>query len=91
VGAEQRLDWAAVKAEFATEVLDGASPPSDESDSPVLDFDAILAGADESVSVSIERGRAYVDRLGAGLASCPTGHAFVNGRHLDLDDVRFLS
>lgn len=30
----------------------------------------------------------YATRLDATLKSCITGHAFVNGKHFDLDDVR---
>ncbi|KAJ7264047.1 glycosyltransferase family 24 protein [Mycena haematopus] len=84
VGPEQqpRLDWAAVKANFVTEVLDGI-PATTDPESPALDFEAILAG---DGSPSLERGRSYVERLGAGLVACPTGHGFVNGKHFDLDD-----
>ncbi|KAJ7651981.1 glycosyltransferase family 24 protein [Mycena polygramma] len=82
VGREQRIDWDVVKAEFAAELLDNA-PPSDESGS--LDFEAIVRG-DGPETLSLERGRSYAERLGASLASSSKGHAFVNGKHLDLDD-----
>ncbi|KAJ6489844.1 glycosyltransferase family 24 protein [Mycena sanguinolenta] len=85
---QQRLDWDAVRVNFVSEVLDGipATPSTDsesESESPALDFNAILA--DEG-SPSLELGRAYVERLGAGSKAFPSGHGFVNGKHFDMDD-----
>ncbi|KAF8164188.1 UDP-glucose:glycoprotein glucosyltransferase-domain-containing protein [Mycena galopus ATCC 62051] len=57
---------------------------------PPLDFDAIVASpsADAEVEVELARARAYVARLdaagnGNGKAQ---GHAFVNGKHFDVDD-----
>ncbi|KAJ7342428.1 glycosyltransferase family 24 protein [Mycena albidolilacea] len=93
-GPEPKLDWDAVKTAFETEVLEG-TPATEES--PVLDFDAIVgSGAAEagtsadtgiSLAQTLERGRSYVERLGAGLAASPTGgHGFVNGKHFDMDD-----
>ncbi|KAI5117547.1 hypothetical protein M0805_004373 [Coniferiporia weirii] len=35
----------------------------------------------------VKRAHAYAERLDATSASCPTGHAFVNGKHFDLDDT----
>ncbi|KAJ6562664.1 glycosyltransferase family 24 protein [Mycena capillaripes] len=82
VGPEQRIDWDAVQVEFATELLDDALM-TDES--APLDFEAIVRG-DGPETLSLERGRSYAERLGASLAASPNGHAFVNGKHLDLDD-----
>ncbi|KAJ7813688.1 glycosyltransferase family 24 protein [Mycena olivaceomarginata] len=92
-GPEPKLDWDAVKTAFETEVLEG-TPATEES--PVLDFDAIVgSGAAEagtsadtgiSLAQTLERGRSYVERLGAGLAASPMGHGFVNGKHFDMDD-----
>lgn len=35
----------------------------------------------------LERAHLYAQRLDATSDSCPTGHAFINGKHFDLDDV----
>ncbi|KAF8190189.1 hypothetical protein K438DRAFT_2018604 [Mycena galopus ATCC 62051] len=74
-----------------------ASPPTTDEDEedvlpPPLDFDAIVASpsADAEVEVELARARAYVARLdAAGNANGKAqGHAFVNGKHFDVDDVR---
>ncbi|KAJ7909648.1 glycosyltransferase family 24 protein [Mycena leptocephala] len=82
VGAEQRIDWNAVKVEFATELLDEASATAEPAP---LDFETVVA-EEGPESLSLARGRTYVDRLGAGLAAFSKGHGFVNGKHLDMDD-----
>ncbi|KAJ7185207.1 UDP-glucose:glycoprotein glucosyltransferase-domain-containing protein [Mycena filopes] len=83
VGSELQLDWASVQAEF-TASLDVASESTPE-DSATFDFEAILRG-EAPEALSLERCRLYVDRLDAGLATSSGGHAFVNGKHLDVDD-----
>ena len=35
----------------------------------------------------LDRARAYANRLDATASAHPLGHAFVNGKHFDLDDV----
>ncbi|KAJ6624174.1 hypothetical protein B0H10DRAFT_1943373 [Mycena sp. CBHHK59/15] len=40
-----------------------------------------------SSAAMIDKGRAYADRLSADLATSSGGHAFVNWRHLDMDDL----
>ncbi|KAJ7032380.1 UDP-glucose:glycoprotein glucosyltransferase-domain-containing protein [Mycena alexandri] len=86
VGSDLQLDWASVKAEF-TASLDVASESTPE-DSATFDFEAILRGEapEAQEAVSLERSRAYVERLDAGLATSRGGHGFVNGKHLDVDD-----
>ncbi|KAJ7130733.1 glycosyltransferase family 24 protein [Mycena crocata] len=81
-GPEAQLDWGAVKADFAAELL--IAPPSNE-ETPALDFDAVIA-ADGPETQSVEKGRSYAERLGAGLAASPKGHGFINGKHFDMDD-----
>ena len=51
---------------------------------PRLDLDMILEGKE----VDLEKQRAYAARLQTTLASAQNGHAFFNGKHFDLDDVR---
>ncbi|KAJ6586424.1 glycosyltransferase family 24 protein [Mycena vulgaris] len=74
-GAEQRIDWAAVKLNFA-ELAEESS---------TLDFDAIVRGEGPE-SLALDKGRGYVERLGAGLAASAHGHGFINGKHLEMDD-----
>lgn len=60
--------------------------PSQEGAS--IDFDVIVAGDDEDVSEApLDKVRAYAERLGATLASSEKGHAFINGKHFNMDDV----
>jgi hypothetical protein len=72
--------------EFATELLDEASATAEPAP---LDFETVVA-EEGPESLSLARGRTYVDRLGAGLAAFSKGHGFVNGKHLDMDDVSYL-
>jgi UDP-glucose:glycoprotein glucosyltransferase len=53
----------------------------------VAEFDAIIDDAPEVPQMAMEQARAYAERLGANLASASQGHAFVNGKHFDMDDV----
>jgi UDP-glucose:glycoprotein glucosyltransferase len=54
---------------------------------PVVDLEDILSGK-ISPPASFETLPLYVSRLGLTLASSPTGHAFVNGKHYIMDEVR---
>ncbi|KAH9848797.1 glycosyltransferase family 24 protein [Lenzites betulinus] len=51
-------------------------------------LDTVLEGSEGD----LENARTYAVRLSATLASAPQGHAFVNGKHYDLDDefLRYL-
>ena len=49
-----------------------------------FDFDTIVNADNDA---PLEKIKAYVDRLGATLASAPGGHAFLNGKHMDMNDV----
>ena len=49
-----------------------------------FNFDTVV-NADSDAP--LEKIKAYVDRLGASLASAPGGHAFLNGKHMDMNDV----
>jgi hypothetical protein len=49
-----------------------------------LPFDSVIQLAAEE---KIGRAREYSRRLGATASSFPGGHAFVNGKHFDFDDV----
>ena len=53
-------------------------------DTVETDFDTIVEGKEGDLA----KQRAYAFRLDATLASALHGHAFFNGKHFDLDDVR---
>ena len=53
----------------------------EERQDPILSFDDVLNGPFP------ENARAYAQRLQADAVSSPAGHAFVNGKHFDVDDV----
>ncbi|TDL22772.1 hypothetical protein BD410DRAFT_769716 [Rickenella mellea] len=77
------IDWEIARAEF--DALIAEHPPQD-GDVPT-DFDSIVEDGDSQPTfIRLERARAYAIRLDAKLASSPTGHAFVNGKHFDLGD-----
>ena len=63
----------------------GARKP-DLEDAVESDLDKILAGMDGD----LDKQRAYAARLSLDLESSPDGHAFFNGKHFTLDDVRSL-
>ena len=74
------MDWSVVKAAYDT--LRSRHPeltPDVETD-----LDTILAGTESD----LDKARAYAKRLSTDLASAPDGHAFFNGKHFELDDVR---
>ncbi|KAI0367405.1 glycosyltransferase family 24 protein [Pilatotrama ljubarskyi] len=78
------VDWQQVDANF-NELL---AKHEDLLADAETDLDAILEGIDGD----LEAPRAYAARLGATLESASQGHAFVNGKHYDLDDdfLRYL-
>lgn len=52
---------------------------------PPLPFDSVIQqGAEEKILRAAE----YSSRLGTTVSSFPAGHAFVNGKHFDFNDVR---
>ena len=62
-----------------------------EADSALLEgasFDAVVnpIEADESEPLLV-KARKYSRRLGTDLASASQGHAFVNGKHFEMNDV----
>ncbi|KZT07030.1 glycosyltransferase family 24 protein [Laetiporus sulphureus 93-53] len=75
------VDWSVVRQTF--NLLLATNEPLEEG--IVTDLDAILRGLPGSED-QLDKARAYAARLDAGLSSAPQGHAFVNGKHFDLDD-----
>ena len=49
-------------------------------------FESVINDSEES-DAKIAKARAYAQRLGTTSASAPQGHAFLNGKHYELDDV----
>ncbi|PCH34985.1 glycosyltransferase family 24 protein [Wolfiporia cocos MD-104 SS10] len=76
------VDWGLVRAAF--NYLLANSDPLDES--IPTDLDEILA-ENEHTNVVLDKARTYAERLGASLLAASQGHAFVNGKHFDLDDA----
>lgn len=76
------VDWSLVRSAFKSVLA-----RKEEEDLPEgieTDLDKILTGTEGD----LEKQRAYAIRLGTSLASAPQGHAFFNGKHFDLGDVR---
>ncbi|KAF7307809.1 hypothetical protein MKEN_01141000 [Mycena kentingensis (nom. inval.)] len=92
----QPLDWAAARAAY-DEIVEDAVPvvPEDENaEAPAgpVDFDIVIADDPESeVDASIEHGKLFATRLGAGSGESALGHGFVNGKHIDIDDAFWRS
>ena len=78
------VDWELARIEY--DKLNAEYPP-EEGDEPLRTFDEVINGDDELINARIESAKAYTTRLDATMASCETGHGFVNGKHFDLDDV----
>lgn len=49
-----------------------------------FNFDTIVNADGDA---PLEKIKAYVERLGATLATAAGGHAFLNGKHMDMNDV----
>ncbi|THH06125.1 hypothetical protein EW145_g4303 [Phellinidium pouzarii] len=97
------VDWALVSRAFIELQRLNPRDTETESNLNIISIDAIINGGDEetkedvgdevdggtevSLADHVKRAHAYALRLDATPASCPTGHAFVNGKHYDLDDL----
>ena len=78
------VDWALVRSAFNS----FRASSQEHAEEPIPELDAILKGDVSTLNESVEKARAYAARLGATAAAALHGHAFVNGKHFDLDDVR---
>jgi hypothetical protein len=84
-----KIDWSLIRSSY--EVLTDAEPKDGE---PKVDLADILAGKISSSSdyaPPLEKARLYAERLDARINTGEGGgggHAFINGRHFDVDDVR---
>lgn len=70
-----------VRAEFDALIINDTRRKEDVS----VDFDVIIGGGVDT-DMNLDKARIYAERLGVAKAS-PKGHAFVNGKHFDMDDV----
>lgn len=77
------MNWSVVRYQFDM-VL--AEEEKLREDTEKRTFDDIVDGV---AGISLDKTRSYAKRLGADLASNAEGHAFVNGKHMHLDEVRF--
>lgn len=80
------VDWALVESEFSHLVASKTHTGGEDWVPPT--FAAAMDG-EAAVVARVEKARAYAERLSLDVASSPQGHAFVNGKHLELDDVRY--
>ena len=78
------MDFDLAEALFKHMVINNPSE-----DGKVFDFNAIVSGTD-GPDDKIEHARTYTERL-ATTAPSLFGHAFVNGKHHELGDVRKVS
>ncbi|KAJ7057937.1 UDP-glucose:glycoprotein glucosyltransferase-domain-containing protein [Mycena amicta] len=87
---KQPLSWKAVEAAYNELLEDSVAVVEGEGETPesaAVDLETVIAPNPEGeVDLSIEKGRLYAERLGAGLGESAKGHGFVNGKHFDADD-----
>lgn len=77
------VDWSLVRSVFNMMLLD-----VEDAEIASVKLDDILGDESGSFNGVLEKVQVYSKRLGTNLLSSPHGHAFVNGKHFDLDDVR---
>jgi hypothetical protein len=85
----ESVNWDLVRSEF--KALIAAAVESGEMEGKTADLDTILSGknVDEDQAGLVKKATIYAERLGATLSSSPSGHAFINGKHFDMNDVGF--
>ena len=81
------VNWLAVSKSYNT-LIEAELEKNPEAPQPNLE--SILEGSDDA-DTPFDKIAAYTERLDATHATSPLGHAFFNGKHLDMSDVcRFL-
>lgn len=78
-----KVDWQIVQQAYDqfVEELHEEKP-----EAVVLDLDTIFNG-EEDDTAPIDKINAYAERLGSTLATSKQGHAFFNGKHMDVNEV----
>ena len=80
------IDWASIRSEFLALVMaipEQSDIGSDDQPIEQVDFESILT----SPQSSVEKSLAYTERLGTSQRLAPNGHAFINGKHFERNDV----
>ncbi|THV04765.1 glycosyltransferase family 24 protein [Dendrothele bispora CBS 962.96] len=80
------VQWDIVRSEFKAFIA--AATEAGEMEGKETDLDAIFSGRnlEEGNENPVKKAEAYTERLGATLSSSPTGHAFVNGKHFEMNE-----
>ena len=81
------VEWSIVQSVFQS-FVDEHTPEAGKEEAVSFDMNTIISAESESLKERLERVQSYNDRMGADLSSAPAGHAFLNGRHMELGDVR---
>jgi UDP-glucose:glycoprotein glucosyltransferase len=78
------VNWLAVSTSYNALI---AAELEQDPEAPKPDLESILEGGDVDTQPPIDRIAAYTERLDATHETSPLGHAFFNGKHLDMNDV----
>ena len=85
---QEGIEWNAIRGQYDQLLKDQAEEDSSDPDRQIYGFDDILTGNIQGGSMSIDKTEAYTRRLGVRASSVASnGHAFLNGRHFDFDEV----
>jgi UDP-glucose:glycoprotein glucosyltransferase len=77
------IDWPVVQSQFD----DFLAFESQNGNDAQTNLESLI-GTEGSLVVDLNKTRGYAERLGVKLSHSPTGHAFVNGKYFEMDDVR---
>ena len=85
------IDFNLARAEFRALAVSETSSLQGREDGSTLDLDTIIGSSGSlptsDVEAAVEKARAYAKRLGVTLKSSPQGHAFINGKHVEIAEV----
>ncbi len=77
------VSWPLVRSAFQSIISD-----AEDTEIANVKLDDVLEDTFGKFTDTLDKARLYSKRLGTDLLSSPHGHAFVNGKQFDLDDVR---
>lgn len=85
-----KIDWSLVRSSY--EALTDAEPKDGEVKVELADILAGKISSSSDYAPPLENARLYAERLDARIegGGREGGHAFINGRHFDVDDVRLF-
>lgn len=78
------VNWLAVSTSYNALI---AAELEADPEAPKPDLNSILEGDDADAQPLFDKIAAYTERLDTTSATSPLGHAFFNGKHLDMGDV----